>query len=110
MFSFTLCIALKGSIAPIGLAAFINSGLHKHARYMAYASPTSGQRLLYAKWDLNSWSLIPGDLNRHLRSIHLQVKPLMCGHCHKKFAKEATLIRHMRTSHREMLLQSVLKG
>ncbi|KAH9362935.1 hypothetical protein HPB48_014283 [Haemaphysalis longicornis] len=51
-----------------------------------------------------------GDLNRHLRSIHLQVKPLMCGHCHKKFAKEATLIRHMRTSHREMLLQSVLKA
>ncbi|XP_054168635.1 zinc finger protein 236-like [Oppia nitens] len=44
-----------------------------------------------------------GDLNRHLRSIHLQLKPILCSHCHKKFAKEETLLRHMNSSHRDLL-------
>ncbi|CAG2106976.1 unnamed protein product [Medioppia subpectinata] len=44
-----------------------------------------------------------GDLNRHLRSIHLQLKPILCSHCHKKFAKEETLLRHINSSHRDLI-------
>lgn len=55
-------------------------------------------------------SLLPiekktGDLNRHLRSIHLQLKPILCSHCHKKFAKEETLLRHINSTHRDKLLE-----
>lgn len=47
-----------------------------------------------------------GDLNRHLRSIHLQLKPILCTHCHKKFAKEETLLRHINSTHRDKLLDN----
>ncbi len=48
-----------------------------------------------------------GDLNRHLRSIHLQLKPILCSHCHKKFAKEETLLRHMNATHRDLVEDSL---
>lgn len=41
-----------------------------------------------------------GDLNRHLRSIHLQMKPILCPCCNRKFAKQETLLRHLNTAHR----------
>lgn len=41
-----------------------------------------------------------GDLNRHLRSIHLQMKPILCPYCNRKFAKQETLLRHLNTAHR----------
>lgn len=42
----------------------------------------------------------PGDLNRHLRSIHLQMKPILCPCCNRKFAKQETLLRHLNAAHR----------
>ena len=65
-------------------------------------------------WLLNSLFLtlisffysFTGDLNRHLRSIHLQLKPILCTHCHKKFAKEETLLRHINSTHRDKLLDN----
>ncbi|CAG2162732.1 unnamed protein product [Oppiella nova] len=46
-----------------------------------------------------------GDLNRHLRSIHLQLKPILCSYsnCQKKFAKQETLLRHINSSHRDLI-------
>lgn len=44
--------------------------------------------------------ILPGDLNRHLRSIHLQMKPILCPCCNRKFAKQETLLRHLNTAHR----------
>ncbi|KAL8613326.1 hypothetical protein ACOMHN_052566 [Nucella lapillus] len=47
-----------------------------------------------------------GDLSRHKRFVHMEQSQLSCGHCHRKYASEVTLIRHIKTAHNDILLQS----
>ena len=48
-----------------------------------------------------------GDLKRHKRFVHSEQSQLPCGHCHRKYASEGTLIRHMKTAHSDVLLQTL---
>ncbi|XP_076461525.1 uncharacterized protein LOC143294020 [Babylonia areolata] len=47
-----------------------------------------------------------GDLSRHKRFVHMEQSQLSCGHCQRKYASEVTLIRHIKTAHNDILLQS----
>ncbi|XP_025095988.1 uncharacterized protein LOC112564999 isoform X1 [Pomacea canaliculata] len=47
-----------------------------------------------------------GDLKRHIRFVHAEKSLLTCVHCHHKYAKETTLIHHMKIAHNDILLQS----
>lgn len=50
-----------------------------------------------------------GDLRRHVRMVHEKRRMLTCGHCKHKYSKDATLIRHMQTVHKDIILQFLNK-
>ena len=50
--------------------------------------------------------MISGDMQRHVRNVHLKAAKLACAHCKRKYSSESTLIRHMHTQHRDVLLQT----
>jgi hypothetical protein len=51
--------------------------------------------------------LVLGDLHRHKRSVHAeglrQVWP--CSHCNRKYAKEVTLMQHIKSVHSDILMK-----
>uniref|UniRef100_A0A2C9M719 C2H2-type domain-containing protein n=1 Tax=Biomphalaria glabrata TaxID=6526 RepID=A0A2C9M719_BIOGL len=48
-----------------------------------------------------------GDLSRHIRRAHKPSSQLTCGHCDRKYACETTLIRHMKTMHKDIIVHTV---
>ena len=48
-----------------------------------------------------------GDLYRHKRRAHENNSLLTCGHCNRKYSKETTLIRHMQSAHKDVILMSL---
>ncbi|XP_076101982.1 uncharacterized protein LOC143071516 [Mytilus galloprovincialis] len=50
-----------------------------------------------------------GDLNRHVRNVHLHSSTHKCGHCDRQFSKEPALIQHQYTFHENVLSQNSKK-
>jgi uncharacterized Zn-finger protein len=40
-----------------------------------------------------------GDLDRHLRAIHLDERPFVCSYCKHGFNKKSNLVKHTRMVH-----------